>query len=103
MSSSDYEVLNNYLVPFKAKYCCKKFAFQQDNASIHNNLTIKSWFNSQKINVPWWPARNPDLNPVENIWGIIIQSIYADKKQYNSIAELKLAILEAWENFERTF
>ena len=37
---------------------------------------------------------------MENIWGIIAQHIYADKKQYNSIAELKLANLEALENFE---
>lgn len=74
--------------------------FQQDNASIHTSSATKSWFNDRKIELLWWPARSPDLNPVENIWGIIVRQIYANKKQYNSIAELKVAVSEAWENFE---
>lgn len=101
MSSPDYiEVLENSLIPFKAKYRRQKFVFQQDNASIHTSSVTKSWFESRKIELMWWPARSPDLNPVENIWGIIVRRIYANGKQYNSIAELKLAISAAWENFE---
>ena len=73
MNSTDYiEVLNSYLIPFKAKYCRKKFVFQQDNASIRTSSGTKSWFNERKIELLWWSARNPDLNPVENIWGIIV-------------------------------
>ena len=48
----------------------------------------------------WWPARSPDLNPVENIWGIIVRHIYADQKQYNSVAELKVVVSECWEDME---
>lgn len=101
MNSADYmEVLNSCLLPFKAKYRRKKFVFQQDNASIHTSSATKAWFDSRKIELLWWPARSPDLNPVENIWGILVRRIYADGKQYNSVAELKVAVSEAWENFE---
>ena len=101
MNSTDYiEVLKSCLIPFKAKYRRKKFVFQQDNASIHTSSATKSWFNERKIELLWWPARSPDLNPVENIWGIIVRQIYANKKQYNSIGKLKVAVSEAWEDFE---
>lgn len=101
MNSSDYiQVLQNCLIPFRAKYRRKKFVFQQDNASIHTSSATKSWFSTKKIEVLKWPARSPDLNPVENIWGILVRRIYDNRKQYDTIDELKAAILKAWENIE---
>ena len=35
-----------------------------------------------------------------DIWGIIVRRIYADQKQYNSVAELKVAVSECWEDME---
>lgn len=101
MDSTEYiGVLNSCWVPFRAQYRRKKNVFQQDNASIHTSSATKSWFQNHRVELLWWPACSPDLNPVENIWGIIVRRIYADRKQYNSVAELKVAITEAWESFE---
>ena len=101
MKSSEYiDVVKLCLIPFKNKYRCKKFVFQQDNASIHTSNETEAWFEAKKIEQVWWPARSPDLNPIENIWGIILRHIYADQKQYNSVAELKVVVLECWEDME---
>jgi transposase len=43
-----------------------------------------------------WPACSPDQNPIENIWGIIVRSVYAENRHFDSIEELKVAIIKAW-------
>ncbi len=47
------------------------FIFQQDLAPAHTAKGIKSWFNGHGVTVLDWPANSPDLNPIENIWGIV--------------------------------
>ncbi len=44
------------------------FIFQQDLAPAH---TAKSWFNDHGVTVLDWPANSPDLNPIDNLWGIV--------------------------------
>lgn len=102
MNSKDYiNVLQSSLIPFKNKYRRRKFIFQQDNASIHRSVETKAWFSSKKIDVLSWPARSPDLNPIENIWGIIVRRIYANRKQYDNVEQLKVAVSEAWESLDK--
>ncbi len=45
------------------------FIFQQDNAPGHCLRMTKAWFQSTEIKVMGWPARNPDLNLIEKLWG----------------------------------
>ncbi len=39
---------------------------------------------------------NPDLNPIENIWGIMVRKVYANGRQYHKVTDLKIAINAAW-------
>jgi hypothetical protein len=70
--------------------------FQQDNAPIHTARSTMLWFKSKNINVMDWPALSPDLNPIENLWGILVRAVYADGKQYYTINDLKQAIIREW-------
>ena len=43
-----------------------------------------------------WPAKSPDLNPIENLWGIIARQVYGHGKQYETKSELVSVIFHAW-------
>ena len=39
-----------------------------------------------------WPASNPDLNPLENVWSIFKRKLYEGEKQYRNKLDLWEAI-----------
>ncbi len=45
--------------------------FQQDLAPAHTAKSTKRWLNDYGVGVIDWPANSPDLNPRENLWGIV--------------------------------
>uniref|UniRef100_A0A915EHQ0 Peptidase M12B domain-containing protein n=1 Tax=Ditylenchus dipsaci TaxID=166011 RepID=A0A915EHQ0_9BILA len=70
---------------------------KQDNASIHVSKETKKWLNDQKIALLDWPACSPDLNIMENLWGILVRRIYHSNRQFGNVEELEAAIMEAWQ------
>jgi hypothetical protein len=76
--------------------------FQHDNASIHASRLTKEWLKSQEIALMKWPARSPDLNPIENLWSFLARKVYEDSRQYNSIDELETAIQQCWNTIPRS-
>lgn len=65
-------------------------------AAIHNSRLAKEWFLTKNIDVLDWPARSPNLNPIENLWGILARKVYVNGKPYQTALELKNAIRLAW-------
>lgn len=92
------DILENYLLPFA--YCVhgESFTFMQDNAAVHTARYVQDWFEHTKIDLLQWPAKSPDLNPIENIWGALSRMVYAQGRQYNTVEALKQAIIEGWDN-----
>jgi transposase len=103
MNSNDYiSLLDDVLISFLDERDDEDFTFMQDNASIHASKATLGWLKEKQISVMPWPACSPDLNPIENLWGILAAKIYGNGKQYRTVLELKYAIKEAWATVERS-
>ena len=95
--------LENYLLPFAEEMHSNGSQFQQDNASIHTSKLTDSWFTAKDIDVMIWPARSPDLNPIENVWGLLARAVYGGCRQFRTVDELRAAVLEEWAKLDRRY
>jgi transposase len=69
--------------------------FQQDNASCHVSKRSKAFFETHEVLLMDWPANSPDLNPIENVWGILKERVGI--RSPGTKEELRQFALEEWE------
>ncbi len=79
------EILEHFMLPF---------IFQQDLAPAYTAKGTKSWFNDHGVTVLDWPANLPDLNPIDNLWGIVKRKMRDTRP--NNADELKATVKETW-------
>jgi transposase len=70
--------------------------FQQDGAKCHTSKETMKFLKENKIETVSWPAKSPDLNIIENVWGWMVKDIYFGKPAYKNIEELKKAVFDSW-------
>lgn len=78
--------------------------FMQDNARIHTAKKVKSWFKDNAILLLEWPPYSPDMNPIENLWAKMKESIIKHHPELSNMGKsaaameaISKAIIEAWE------
>ncbi len=89
------EILEHFMLPSADKlYGDADFIFQQDLAHAHTAKGTKSWLNDHGVGVLDWPANSPDLNPIENLSGIVKRKMRDTRP--NNADELKATVKETW-------
>ena len=99
-ADSYIDLLERRLLPFLENIGRDDLIFQQDNAPAHSAKATKELFLENDVTVLKWPARSADMNPIENVWGILSRDVYVEGKQHDDVEELKEAINYAWERIE---
>lgn len=101
MNSLKYlEIMQNNLLPEASSlYPKENYIFQQDNAKYHTSKLCLKWFEEKKVNMLDHPAKSPDLNPIESIWGIMKHRVEQEAPRNKS--ELRSIVNEVWRELNK--
>lgn len=97
MNSQWYvNTLDNYLLPtLHSHFAGEECYFQDDGAPCHRAKVVKAWLAEERVSaLPFWPGNSPDLNPIENLWGVM--GALVRQKQPRNRTELENSISFAW-------
>ncbi|GFV89773.1 hypothetical protein TNCV_827651 [Trichonephila clavipes] len=72
-----------------------KFVFMDDNAKCHRTLAVQDCLDSEGIQRLVWPARSPDLNPIEYVWDALGRQV-AGRNYPPTNNTLIRALTEEW-------
>lgn len=104
MNAKSYvNILNNIILKHGKSMTGGRFIFQHDNAKVHTARLVSSWFEEHNIEVLKWPARSPDLNIIESVWGRLARKVYENSRQFSNVNELKKAIIDSWQQIPQNF
>ncbi|GFX87025.1 transposable element Tc3 transposase [Trichonephila clavipes] len=73
-----------------------KFVFMDDNATCHRTLSVQDCLDSEGFQRLVWPARSPDLNPIE-MWGCFGRQVAGRNYPPTNKNTLIRALTEEWD------
>ncbi|GFU53837.1 hypothetical protein TNCV_4254461 [Trichonephila clavipes] len=68
-----------------------------DNATCHRTLAVQDCLDSEGIQRLVWPARSPDLNPIENVWDAFRRQVAGRNYPPTNKNTLIRALTEEWD------
>ncbi|GFU67832.1 transposable element Tc1 transposase [Trichonephila clavipes] len=74
-----------------------KFVFMDDNATCHRTFAVQDCLDSEGIQRLVWPARSPDLNPIENVWDALGRQVAGRNYPPTNKNTLIRALKEEWD------
>jgi len=99
MNAEKYQdVLQKYLLPAYEHLGGNGISFVQDNCPVHTAKSTLQWLQRNNVTCLAHPPLSPDLNPMENVWGLLVRRIYCNGRQFQTAQELKASIKEEWGN-----
>ena len=90
------ECLADHVVPF-GQFAGDNFVLMHDNARPHIAHAVGDYLQEVGIHVFPWPARSPDMNPIEYVWDMLGRRVKNRRPRPESLQELRRALGEEWE------
>ncbi|GFT25080.1 transposable element Tcb2 transposase [Trichonephila clavipes] len=92
--------IDEVLLPHVRLFCGAvgdKFVFMDDNATCYRTLAVQDCLDSEGIKRLVWPARSPDLNPIENVWDALGRQVAGRNYPPTNKNTLIRALTEEWD------
>ena len=70
---------------------------QDDNARPHRARVVQNFLQQQQVNRMNWPARLPDLNPIEHLWDVLGRRIRANHPPAHNLDALFGNLEQEWQ------
>lgn len=90
------DILEYYVMPY-AHFIGQNFMFMQENARPHTARITADYLKEVGIPTLKWPARSPDLNPIEHLWDELSRRIKRKINPPTTLSELRIALVKTWE------
>lgn len=90
------EILQEHVVPYSGFIGHDQFILMHDNARPHVANCVEEYLEEVGIQKLQWPARSPDLNPIEHIWDMLKRKIKSASNAPQTLNELRSAAVAAW-------
>ncbi|GFW29017.1 transposable element Tc3 transposase [Trichonephila clavipes] len=74
-----------------------KFVFMDYSATCHRTLAVQDCLDSEGIQRLVWPARSPDLKPIENVWDALGRQVAGRNYPPTNKNTLIRALTEEWD------
>jgi transposase len=82
--------------------CANDLVLQADNHRSHYSGQAKNYFATKGMrHTTNWPARSPDLNPIENLWAHL--QLEVSKRVPANADELAKYVVEEWDKLDADF
>ncbi len=72
------------------------FVLMHDNARPHTARVIQVYLEQKGIDVMEWPARSPDLSPIDHLWDILQRRVSGCQNPPATVQALTAALREEW-------
>lgn len=73
-----------------------RYILYHDRLPAHTSAETTEWLRRHRVKSEILPPRCGDINPIENLWGIVTRKVYSGNKTYTSVESLQAAIKAAW-------
>ena len=93
-------ILEGYLIQEMRILYPEGYILQQDNAPPHVSRSTKNFFVDHGLEIMSdWPPNSPDLNPIENLWGLMKRKLAPRKRP--PLNEWRLLIEKMWSSLDQ--